>query len=370
MIYKIYDLFKNKIFLLSVITVIILIILYFGFRPFNFKQKNNVSISDDGKWIYFNKFGKIETGIMSLSEEFSGEELSIELLLKGEGSYSRYVSRIVTFFNQKAEDEFLYFAQWKNDLLVFFTRNGKIIRLNAGKILLDGNPINVTLSMNNSGSFIYVNGELVCKSDINLIPERKTLDEFKIIAGNSPRGKHQWYGAIGSISIDNRYYLQEEIQNNYLSWNRDGIIKDSNRLLLYNIKSRTGSVIHNEGQSGFGLFIPDRFISEKRILFEHSVPEKLTRYGIKDIVINILGLIPFGFILAAFVASFNLKKRHIILFPLVTGILISALIEYFQIYLVTRTSSLYDFILNVTSTLIGVIIFLYIKKIRKISQVG
>jgi glycopeptide antibiotics resistance protein len=77
-----------------------------------------------------------------------------------------------------------------------------------------------------------------------------------------------------------------------------------------------------------------------------------------DVLTNILGFIPFGFFLSAYL---SMRKPCSIFQLLLISILfagcISLSIELIKVYLPTRNSQIIDIITNTTGTAVGVVLF-------------
>jgi len=74
----------------------------------------------------------------------------------------------------------------------------------------------------------------------------------------------------------------------------------------------------------------------------------------KDCIINFLGFIPFGFILSATLIKFEgTFEKHYILIAVLFCFAVSLIIEVFQAWIPSRSSSMLDLILNTLGALIG-----------------
>ena len=80
-----------------------------------------------------------------------------------------------------------------------------------------------------------------------------------------------------------------------------------------------------------------------------------------DITVNILGFLPFGFFLSAWLRLVkNLPAPRAYGISILLGFCLSLAIELIQVYLPTRDSSLMDVFSNTMGTAAGVLLFKYV----------
>jgi hypothetical protein len=339
--------------------------LYFGFRPFNFNQKNNVTIIKKGNGLVFNRFSVVVSDDLYLAERMRNGEITIEMILRSEKEYNNYAGNIFSFYNMNTQNEFLYFTQWKKDLMIYFYKDNKLNRVDAGNIFKRNEIIYLTVVLGKSNMTVYANGVQVDKNKIGLLNNLRLFDNCEMILGNSSEGKNQWFGEIYGLSVYNRSLDENDVLINYNYWKNSNSIKKSEQILLYNFKVNSENTIMNEGDLQIGLIIPGKFLLEKKVLFDQTV-KRISISSIKDIVINLLGFIPLGFFIGLFFIYLGKSNLFVFLITCLVGFSLSLIIEYFQIYLPTRTSSIYDLVINVSGTFLGVMFaFIFKKMINK-----
>ncbi|NIP92495.1 MAG: hypothetical protein GWO24_03100 [Akkermansiaceae bacterium] len=76
-----------------------------------------------------------------------------------------------------------------------------------------------------------------------------------------------------------------------------------------------------------------------------------------DVVVNLLGFVPFGLLLAALLGRITTTGRAFTL-SVVIGMALSFGIEFLQSWIPTRSSSLVDLVLNTTGTALGALLLL------------
>jgi VanZ family protein len=169
-----------------------------------------------------------------------------------------------------------------------------------------------------------------------------------MILGNSPTGESPWNGDLLSLSFYPKALSPSDVES-----------PGTTPVIHYGFSEGTGAVCRGSADSRFDLIIPSVFqATRKGILIPPWRAQKFDRSFWKDAFVNILGFIPFGFAVYAWVR--NRGKRKVAM-PMGTTLLlgagISLFIELLQAYLPTRDSSLTDVINNVLGTYIGARLF-------------
>ena len=119
---------------------------------------------------------------------------------------------------------------------------------------------------------------------------------------------------------------------------------------LYLFKDRGGSLVHNQIAGG-----PDLLIPEKYRIEDHPLLMPFWKgFDLPDIVENIVGFAPLGFLLYAYF-SMRPPVRRTALIVVVLGALVSLTVEVLQSHLPTRQSDSTDVITNTLRTWLGVV---------------
>ena len=127
---------------------------------------------------------------------------------------------------------------------------------------------------------------------------------------------------------------------------------------LYSFAEGTGQRVSDHSPTQHHLFIPSEYVVLYKTVLGNSrsmIPRDW--YAAKDIVLNLLGFVPFGFLTFIYYrgASAGQWLRTIIVATL-TGATLSLVIEVGQVWLPTRDSSLLDLALNTAGTGIGALL--------------
>ena len=124
-------------------------------------------------------------------------------------------------------------------------------------------------------------------------------------------------------------------------------------MALYLFDEHAGRVIHNQVSSGPDLYIPDRYLVLDQILLQPFWQEfHPTRGYLKDVLMNIAGFVPFGFLFCAYL-SLACRIKRPALVTILLGLALSFTIEFLQWFLPTRDSGTTDLITDTLGTAIG-----------------
>jgi hypothetical protein len=153
-----------------------------------------------------------------------------------------------------------------------------------------------------------------------------------------------------------RTLTREEVSADSRAWRESGpqeLWKSA--AAFYAFDEGGGAVVHDRTRRMPDLMIPRDF----RVL--HSTPLELpAKPGLSDLqdaAINILGFIPFGFLVAAYLQeAAEYSRRQALIAAVAIGLITSLGIELLQVYLPTRDSSLLDVINNTLGSMAGALL--------------
>jgi hypothetical protein len=176
------------------------------------------------------------------------------------------------------------------------------------------------------------------------------------VIGHSPTRNDPWSGDLLGFGIYRTSLSSSEVEEHLKLW-KSGNWTDlagDDPIAVYPLDERKGSSIHNRIGSGPDLEIPAKFHKTREAVLGHRIPFDSSE--LIDILINIIGFIPLGFLLwllAHYV--YHVERTQSVILALSAGLLTSLLIELLQVYLPTRDSSLIDVITNSLGTTVGAI---------------
>ena len=314
-----------------------------GLWPFNFFPDNNVRWLTDSDGLRFDRYGMacvrepvfVPGGTIDLTK---GWTVYLEARPLDEPSDS--LPRLLSIHDNDGRELFLI-GQWRSGLVIRTLEDERHFRLKyretgVGNFRRDTKRT-FAVHCDNTGVAVYAEGRSVPSriGGPHLLLSKNRAPAYLII-GNSPTGEHPWRGDILSLSL---------------------LGKES--IISYRFSEGRGSICRSDSGSGHDLVIPAVFRAPKKgILVPTWKVQQFNRSFWKDVIVNVLGFIPFGFAVSARLWRGDGKTR---LLSTATAVLlgggISLAIELLQVYLPTRDSSLTDVINNVLGTWIGVLLF-------------
>jgi len=350
--------------LLAVISAAILCgTLVVGLWPLTPHPKNQVAWLENGNGLRFNHYGTILSSDGFKPTDFEGgAPCSLEIWSKPRSIYDINITTMLAFYSPEKLVSFSL-RQSTSDL-VFQRQNwnrlGRVseVHIDADDVLRQGTAAFITLTASAQGTAIYVDGALAKSSSHFGLSSRDFAGQ--LVVGNSPVANDSWTGDLRGLAIYDRQLTSMEVIEHFNSWTKNGrpaISEKEGPAALYLFDERAGSVIHNRAGSAPDLYIPDHYLIVRQTLLE--VPWKEYHSGWdydKDILINIGGLIPLGFVFCAYFSS-ALHLRRTLLITILLGFTVSLTIEVLQGFIPTRNSGMTDVITNTLGTAIGALVF-------------
>jgi hypothetical protein len=354
---------------------VLLIILIAGFWPGDFFPANKVTWLEERDGVRFYGQSMIISAYSSQKQQsstFASKSISLELWLRPALETGNAPS-ILTIYDGKSPD-LLAIKQWRSHLIIWSRAEDPASRKRGKpysevgflKALPKDQDIFITITSGAEGTAFYLNGQLTKTYPRHRLPTGYLQNNMRLVLGNSPSGESYWSGDMLGLAIFNRALKPDEVLQNYQSWMANdpfSIRQESGLISLYPFYERKGKTINNIANPDEMLIIPEVFKPLKRIVL--AFPGYDFRWNwpfAQDVIINLLGFIPFGFFFAAFLLKLMEGRRlPAYLMTCFLGIAVSLLIELSQSYLPTRDSSLVDVAMNSAGTILGVVFFSWLK---------
>ena len=331
-----------------------------GLYPFNFVPNNEVRwlVAENG--IRFEGYGQVY-GRRPLATSGIPTQVafSIELLVSSHEGSKRSIESLFSIQNGHAN----HFAieRWTEDLVVagwLRDTRGRIFfeRLFCGHIFATQAMRFVTITTSSEGTSVYVEGvQQRSYPGLELTPENF---QGTLLLGQSSSGHQQWRGDIGGLAIYNAVLTPEEVVENRHWWETgqfDRLRMRAVETAIYPFNERAGVVVHNQGNWGQDLEIPNKLRALHPVVLK--VPNRRSFADLSDIALNVIGFIPFCALLVIYLrACGNYPKASAAAISILIGILISLSIEVLQVYLPSRDSSLLDLVMNALGSVIGAMV--------------
>jgi hypothetical protein len=341
------------------------IVLVAGLEPFNFHPKNQVLWMKGRNGIQLGGRGMI-LGAADLppaaASMGSRQPFTIELLIRSFVEPRDSLPQFLTALDENSEEDF-FIGQWKSELVVRSRIRGRASASRYREIGVRGDFSRgkeqlVTIASGNPGTIVYLDGTPAkILPRFFLLPPDKEGPET-LLLGNSSNGNAGMKGMISGLAIYDRMLTAVQINRNFDAWKNNGrtiLEKGEGLTALYLFNERSGSTIRNHGSSGHDLVIPATFKPLRRGMLEFSWKRVgLNRGFLSDAATNVAGFIVFGFVQGMLFLSFpHIRLKSVLFLTLISGSVLSLIIEVAQVYLPTRDSDFIDWICNTLGTLVA-----------------
>ena len=360
----------HKKVLIATCVLVLVTTLAAGLWPFSFREKNNVSWNQTGNGLHFGDPG------MAVSEEtFQGlpgdQGRSIELWIEPDLSWE--ASTILSFYAPKTRP--VLQVRQSGDDLEFTSARGIGDNLSKPRnVFIDhtfhrNETVLITLCSSANSLEIYVNA--VLKKSISGMRIRGEDFQGTLIVGNAPYGNLSWKGEYRGLAFYNHALPADAIKEDYATWQRNRAeIAQRNPSTLYLFAEGKGERIRNRGRTGPDLIIPTNYtIPEPGFLVPFWQEYTPTGAYVRDLAINVFGLVPLGFCFTALFAWINGRQRSW-RYTVVLGFLVSLTIELIQAHMPTRFSGTTDLITNTAGTALGAWGYLNWRTQKWLEQLG
>jgi VanZ family protein len=218
-------------------------------------------------------------------------------------------------------------------------------------------PVFITVTSGPQQTAMYVDGAL--RRTFPQIQLAKDLTG-QLVVGTSPVADNSWSGQVRGIAIYGEELTAAQVLQHYETWTTQGHPKlsgDERAIALYLFSERAGNVVHDAVTGGIDLYIPGRYALLHQRFLEPFWKEYHTTWdNWEDILVNIAGFVPLGFVFCGYWSSVRPIGRTV-LAATVLGLAVSLTIEVLQSYLPTRDSGTTDLITNTLGSFLGAKLF-------------
>ena len=219
-------------------------------------------------------------------------------------------------------------------------------------------PVVVTVNLSPRETSVYVDGSLAGVSAIAGHSDNNFSG--RLVLANSPNVSDSWSGRILGLAIYRRQLSSAEVVQHYETWTRNGppiVVQGEAPAALYLFNEREGSIVRNHVNASTNLVVPSHYmVLHPPLLASFRRTYKATWGYWTDVVINIVGFVPLGFCLFAYLSSLR-SVRLAAMATIAFGFATSFTIEILQAFLPTRSSDTTDIITNTLGTVIGVALY-------------
>jgi len=228
-------------------------------------------------------------------------------------------------------------------------------RLYVEDVFRRGKPLFVSVTSKGGQMSVYIDGALA--RTVSKFPLSSQDFNGELVIANSPIVDNSWTGLLRGLAFYDQEISPAQVIHHYETWIRKGrpdISQNERAVALYLFDERAGRVIHNQVPSGIDLYIPDRYlVLDQAILspFWEAFHPSWSYWD--DVLVNIAGFVPFGFLFCAYFSLAGRIKRPALV-TILLGFAVSLTIESLQTFLPTRDSDTADVITNTLGTCFGV----------------
>lgn len=323
--------------------------------PFNPFPRNRVD------WLRGTNGVKFDTPGLILSKSplivvSRSQSCSLELLIQPANTES--VHPILEFYDPHGNKGFTV-RQWQEGLVVshhVVDTRGKLTaeKVDLIDVLRPQQPLLLTITSDSNGMVVYFNGDRPRQYPTFVISPGELAGE--IVLGTSAENYVPWVGEVRGLAVYSSKLSQDEARRHYDNWTAGrSSASDENTIALYPFSERTGREIRSAIPSAPDLVIPAIFTVPYKKMLKFAVDEfQATWSYFGDLLSNIAGFAPLGFLLCAYL-SISKGKKHAF-YAILAGAALSFMIEVLQFYIPPRGSGITDVITNTTGTALGALL--------------
>ena len=353
---------KNIPYLGAAVLLVLGTMLLVGLKPKGFRLHNEVSWLKDIPGISFGRIGIAFTEDSlkwPAGRGAADNAITIELSIKPARAYANGIPCILSFWDGTEPDP-LIIGQWRSHLIIRKRdpRSRKGYReMGARNALPRDTATLITVAASAGSTIVYVNGKPAGDSaQTSLIPA--TGLSARLVLGNSATANSPWQGIIYGVTILTRKLGPPEVAGRFRAWDslgRAALPPAPGAMVGYAFDEGHGRDARNTSGIEHQLRIPGVFrILQKQILTPPWKDFRPDLHYLADVIMNLTGFAPFGYLLAALLMTgLNIRRRRAVVMTVLAGFLLSLFIELVQIWIPTRSSQLSDLVLNTLGAWVG-----------------
>jgi hypothetical protein len=281
----------------------------------------------------------------------------LELLLQPAEVKRAYT--ILNFYTPENPGQFRV-RQWTDGLLVsrsvLDAQRAQTQKFDVDHAFQPGRLLLITMTSGPNGTIVYLNGRRA-----RVLPKFKFTNSDlsgQIVIGTSSIDYQPWPGEIRGLAIYSEDLAPDEVFRHYENWTAGGDPAGDlvGALARYSFREGKGDEIHNAVASAPDLEIPSSFKVPHKPMLQSAIKEFEGNWTyLKDLLLNVAGFVPLGFLLCAYMAVTR-SRTIAILYTTLAGGLLSFAIEVAQAYIPRRSSGVTDIITNILGTTLGAVL--------------
>lgn len=252
--------------------------------------------------------------------------------------------------------------QWHTDLALRVrdraSRRG-FREVGPSSFLAEQAPRFVTMVVDAAGTTFFANGARLESYPGFTVPNSEL--HGRLLLGDAAAGKHPWSGNLFGLAFYHRALAASEVADHYTLWTNQQagqLAAEPTLAALYRFDEGHGPWVNDLSTNRYRLLIPERYeVLRKRVLELPWGPDPIGLSELDDIAINILGFLPFGFIVYFCRRRITPDERgRAVVWAVCLGATVSLVIELIQVWLPDRTSSATDLFCNTLGAFLGAVL--------------
>jgi hypothetical protein len=253
-------------------------------------------------------------------------------------------------------------GQWTDGLLVEHDSADQQNKVKRAKFDVDhafqqDKLLLLTVTSGPKGTTVYLNAR---KSQLFSMFEISQSElSGQLVMGTSAVEYQPWSGEVSGLAIYSKELSAAEVSQHYRNWviARGVDPPDLEAVIArYAFTEHAGREIHNAVALGPALEIPKFFGIPHKALLTSPLKEFGANWRyFTDVMFNIAGFVPLGFILCCYLLLTRTRWNAIVT-AVVAGGILSFVIEILQAYIPRRVSGITDIITNTLGTALGAVL--------------
>jgi VanZ family protein len=334
-----------------------------GLWPFNPFPRNQVTWLPAGKGLQFGDHGVVfSRGPVERTRAKGDSACTLAIRLQPDAIMRGASGTLLGVYTPERPSQFRL-MQWRDVLLIRrdyrdADNHSKTTEVDLDHAFLTRELVSFTITSGPDGSVAYRNGIRAA----GITRMGLSCEDFagQLVLGDSAVMDNAWRGNILDLSIYDGELTPQEIASKYASWNGDQTDQEpggeQHLVAQYTFTEGRGPTVHGRPRSAPDLYIPDIFKVPHKKMLMWPWEESPDKRNFRDISINILGFVPFGFVFAAYLLL-NRNVGHATIVTILCGAAISLMIEILQEFIPGRDSGILDIFTNTFGTFLGVLLF-------------
>jgi VanZ family protein len=331
-------------------------ILVAGLWPFH-SPKNQVKWLAGGNSVHFGRYGTVlSSGKFQTARAQVDQPCSLEIWFEPDLTWD--YGTLFAFYTPGSPRRFSL-EQSLTDLVLrtdnphghYRTRTAALYVHN---VFRQGKPVFVTVTSNRKQVSVYIDGELA--GTTSKLPLSSMDFDGELVISNAPVIENAWAGFLRGLAFYAQALSPAQVVHHYETWTENGrpeVPENEHAVALYLFNEHTGRVIRNHVPTRPDLYIPQRYQVVDQAFLKPFWQEFDPSWDYwKDVLVNIAGFVPLGFLFCAYFSLARRTKRPALV-TILLGFTVSLTIETLQSFLPTRDSGTTDLITNTLGTCYG-----------------